>query len=242
VIEVFPQCRIPNNKQVDVTLRYVKDTSPVDVDQLSPDGRKLIQDARDIIKTARVLVQEKNAIELFQNFGWHTRDVDVSQARKDPHDLLPIDKSKARDDGQTSACEFCCFAKSTYVRHDSLSSARKHNDYQEPIKWLLSYAEEYAEHGKTVAGHGEDSHAALTSVSFALGIQVSRSHRLKQDGGLKTATSELITLFERFANGQSMDTVPDANKGAELREWFKSLDAYVRKVRSHARIHLLWYL
>jgi hypothetical protein len=67
---------------------------------------------------------------------------------------------------------------------------------------------------------------------------------------LKTATSELRTLFERFANGQSMNMVfgtanaliDDANKDAELRQWFKSLNAYIHKVRSHACIHLLWYL
>ena len=44
---------------------------------------------------------------------------------------------------------------------------QKHNDYQESIKWLLSYAEECAGHGKMTAGHGKDNHAALTSVSFA---------------------------------------------------------------------------
>lgn len=85
----------------------------------------------------------------------------------------------------------------------------------------MSYAEEYAGHGKHIAGHGKDSHAALTS-----------------DGGLQTATSELRTLLERFANGKSMDIVfdaanaliDDANKDQELRDWFKSLDAYVRKV------------
>jgi hypothetical protein len=70
---------MPSNKQIDETLRYVEDTPPVDIDQLSPDGRKLIQDARDIIETARVMVRKKNADELFQNFAWHTRDMDISQ-------------------------------------------------------------------------------------------------------------------------------------------------------------------
>jgi hypothetical protein len=73
------------------------------------------------------------------------------------------------------------------------------------------------------------------------------SHRLTQDGGLKTATSELGTLLECFANRQSMNIlfdvanalIDDANKAAELREWFKSLNAYVRKVRLRARIYLL---
>ncbi|KIM83645.1 hypothetical protein PILCRDRAFT_69340, partial [Piloderma croceum F 1598] len=101
VIEAFRQVRMPDNKQIDETLLYVKNTSPVDIDQLSPDGRKLIQDARDIIETARLMVQEKNADELFQNFVWHTRDVDVSHAKKDPNEVLPVDKDKAKDDGQT---------------------------------------------------------------------------------------------------------------------------------------------
>ena len=59
-----------------------------------------------------------------------------------------------------------------------------------------------------------------------------------QDLGLQTATSELRALLECFANGQSMDIifnaantlVDDANKDEELREWFKTLNAYVRKV------------
>ncbi|KAF7974468.1 hypothetical protein HWV62_12112 [Athelia sp. TMB] len=72
---------------IDETLRYVATNSPVDVNALSPDGKKLIQDARDIIETARVMVQEKNADELFQTF-------------KDPNDVLPVDKTKAKDDGQ----------------------------------------------------------------------------------------------------------------------------------------------
>jgi len=45
-----------------------RDTSPVDVDQLSGGGRKLVQDMRDIIETARVMVKEKNADDLFRNF------------------------------------------------------------------------------------------------------------------------------------------------------------------------------
>jgi hypothetical protein len=47
------------------------------------------------------MVQEKNADGLFQNFVWHTKDVDVSQAKKGPDEVLPVDKSKAKDDGQT---------------------------------------------------------------------------------------------------------------------------------------------
>jgi hypothetical protein len=59
---------MPHNKQIDKTLLYVRDKSPVEIDKLSPEGHKLIQDARDIVETARLMVQEKNADGLFQNF------------------------------------------------------------------------------------------------------------------------------------------------------------------------------
>jgi len=104
VIEAFRQGRMPDNNQIDSTLRYICDTSPIDIDKLSNDGRKLIQDARDIIETARLMVKEKNADELFQNFVWHTRDVgvnlDLGEAKKEAVEALGVDKAKAKDDGQ----------------------------------------------------------------------------------------------------------------------------------------------
>ncbi|KAF7967775.1 hypothetical protein HWV62_33189 [Athelia sp. TMB] len=96
VIEAFRQ----GNAQIDETLRYFATNSLVDVNALSLDSKKLIQDARDIIETARVMVQEKNADKLFQSFVWHTRAVDVDAAKKYSNDVLPVDKEKAKDDGQ----------------------------------------------------------------------------------------------------------------------------------------------
>jgi len=91
---------MPDDRQINEILLYVKNTFPVEIDKLFPDDRKLIQDARNIIETARQVVQEKNADELLHNFVWHTRDVDVSQTKKDPDEVLPIDKIKAKDDGR----------------------------------------------------------------------------------------------------------------------------------------------
>ena len=101
---------------------------------------------------------------------------------------------------------------------------QKHKDYQESIRWLLDYLEEYASHGRTVADHAKDSHGKLTS-----------------DDSLQQATSELRTLLERFANGMSMavigdamhDLWADAQKDEELRDWFRNVDAYIRKVRCY---------
>ena len=77
VIEAFRKGRMPSNKQIDETLKYVVDQDqPVDTEKLSPGGQKLIHDVKDIIETARRIVSDKNADEMFQYFIWHTREVD----------------------------------------------------------------------------------------------------------------------------------------------------------------------
>lgn len=96
-IEAFRQGRYPSNQQIDSAFRYVLERSPVYQDQLSPEGRKLIQDCRDIIETARLIVQDKNSDELFQNFLWNTNNVNLSNAKKDPGEVL-VAKSKVQDD------------------------------------------------------------------------------------------------------------------------------------------------
>ncbi|THH03681.1 hypothetical protein EW145_g6091 [Phellinidium pouzarii] len=103
VIQAFREGRFPDNSQIDDTLRYVKDNSPMDVGALSQDGQRLVQDVGDIVDTARAIVVEKNADELFQNFLWHTRQIDVSQAKQDPNSFVPVDGEKAKADGQQAA-------------------------------------------------------------------------------------------------------------------------------------------
>ena len=70
VVEAFRLGRMPDNAQIDRALTHVINNSPVDEGKLSPEGRRLTQDVRDVIETARVMVQRKNADELFQNFMW----------------------------------------------------------------------------------------------------------------------------------------------------------------------------
>jgi Family of unknown function (DUF5923) len=55
---------------------------------------------------------------------------------------------------------------------------------------------------------------------------------------LELAIAELRTLLEHFANNKLMDIVVDAvnaliddtRRDQSLREWFKSIDVYIRKV------------
>jgi hypothetical protein len=44
----------------------------------------LIQDVRDIIETARSMMREMEADKLFWNLVRNTRDIDISQAKKNP--------------------------------------------------------------------------------------------------------------------------------------------------------------
>ncbi|KKY23932.1 hypothetical protein UCRPC4_g02745 [Phaeomoniella chlamydospora] len=95
-----------------------------------------------------------------------------------------------------------------------------HSDYQQAIETLLSLAEEYGGHGKTVAQQGTGT--------------VKGAH---DDNSLQIAEADLKTLIERFANSTSTDDLwesinniyKDADRDPELKNWFKSLDKYVRK-------------
>lgn len=100
VIQAFREGRYPDNSQIDETLQYVTQNAPMDVSKLSRDGQRLVQDVRDIIDTARKIVVEKNADELFQNFLWHTTGADYARAKQDPSAITPVDKDKAAADGR----------------------------------------------------------------------------------------------------------------------------------------------
>lgn len=75
VIQAFRDGSLPTNKQIDEALLFTEKHSPVDVKKLSPDGRKLVDDIRDIIETARLQIITKNKDELMQNFIAHTQQV-----------------------------------------------------------------------------------------------------------------------------------------------------------------------
>lgn len=63
---------------------------------------------------------------------------------------------------------------------------------------------------------------------------------------MELAIAELRTLLERFANNKSMDIVIDAinaliddtRRDQSLREWFKSIDVYIRKVSLTLRYYI----
>lgn len=95
---------------------------------------------------------------------------------------------------------------------------QQHPDYSQAVQTLLSLAETYGKHGRTL-GEGSANTVKDTRTAFAM------------------AESDLRLLIERFANGTSTSGLweaigqiyKDAQKDEELRNWFKKIDTYIRR-------------
>ncbi|QRW17273.1 hypothetical protein RhiXN_05275 [Rhizoctonia solani] len=100
VIEAFRQGKLPDNQQIDETLKYLNSHSPVDLNALSPEGKKLIQDTRDIIETVspsdRRSEERRRAL---QNFVFHTEGTDFTRVKQNG-EVVPVSKDDAEKDRQ----------------------------------------------------------------------------------------------------------------------------------------------
>lgn len=102
-----------------------------------------------------------------------------------------------------------------------LYEVQQHKDYNEAMSWLLDTAEKYNSHAEHVIGKGVDAHQEASRNKHATGT-----------------VQSWITIFERFANGRSLEPVQnaadqmytDANNDPELRQWWKAADDYVHRV------------
>lgn len=113
-----------------------------------------------------------------------------------------------------------------------------HQDYLSAVETLLNLAERYAGHGRDVAQQGKGSvQGAHQDDALQLAeadLKVRNSDILRDDTNMLT---NIKTLLERFANSTSFDDLiesinqiyKDAERDPDLKNWFKNLDAYVRK-------------
>ncbi|KAK0200612.1 hypothetical protein DFS33DRAFT_1387828 [Desarmillaria ectypa] len=113
---------------------------------------------------------------------------------------------------------------------------QKHKDYQESLGWLLDRVEEYAIHGRNVVNDAQSEAGGafknvITTVAFYPFLMPFQSQ-------LQSTLSQLRTILERFANGQSMDLIidpfhalaDDAQRDTELRAWFREGTGWLRSV------------
>lgn len=95
-----------------------------------------------------------------------------------------------------------------------------HEDYSQAIDTLLRLAEQYTGHAKNVAGQTANT------------VQAGRDQ-----SSVQRAETDLRLLLERFANYTSFDDLfdsinqiyRDADNDPELKNWFTSIDRYVRR-------------
>ncbi|KAG9097000.1 hypothetical protein FS749_007302 [Ceratobasidium sp. UAMH 11750] len=108
-----------------------------------------------------------------------------------------------------------------YRLKKAMVKCQNYGGYQQSLNWLLTVVETHHGHSKTPASIGQDSAKNISGGPF-----------------LQLITSELHTLLERFVNGRSMNPTldhtgqlwDDAQKGVDIRNWFRKLDDYVRRV------------
>jgi len=114
-----------------------------------------------------------------------------------------------------------------------------HQDYQRAIETLIRLAEQYTGHGKNLAGQSKSqvqgAHQGDDALQLAeADLKVCAPALAAQK---KSMLTNIKTLLERFANSTSFDDVidsinqiyRDADQDPQLKNWFKHLDAYVRK-------------
>lgn len=113
-----------------------------------------------------------------------------------------------------------------------------HQDYQRAIDTLLTLAERYAGHGRDVAQQGKGS---VQGAHQDDSLQMAEADLKVCIPGFLCDNPDMLTniktLLERFANSTSFDDLidsvnqiyKDADRDPDLKNWFKHLDAYVRK-------------
>jgi Family of unknown function (DUF5923) len=127
VIQAFRRGRMPDNHQINETFSYLNSHPPVDINKLSPEGRKLVDDVRELLEVvsgvpastrelasqllpfqSRLQVHDKNADEILQKFIWHTSDERFRETAKDKAQAtvsngsnLPANQDTQRDGQQT---------------------------------------------------------------------------------------------------------------------------------------------
>lgn len=170
VIQALRDGRFPDNNQINETLDYAIRTSPVDLDKLSPDGKLLVEDVRDILETARMIIAEKNDGELFQNFAFSTRKGDPSRGAKSKSELMPADKKDFQQDASEAAAHLrtliTLFATNSearkllsdfgFVARDIFATgAAKVADKAKPSEQQLNQIDKSAPSGEWISADGQ---------------------------------------------------------------------------------------
>jgi len=98
ILTAFQNGKVPSNEQIDIALNsFLSSRSLAKPSyKLSSDGKVLVQDARNVVEQAKLLLLSKNEGDLLQDFIWQAQKVDGANAGLPGP---PVDKETAKQHG-----------------------------------------------------------------------------------------------------------------------------------------------
>lgn len=99
IANAFQLGKLPSNDQIDTTLNSFVASKALSSpsSKLSPEGRALVADLREVVNQAKYLVLSKNQGNLLQDFIWQTSHHDYKSIQLPES---PVNKAGAKDDGE----------------------------------------------------------------------------------------------------------------------------------------------
>ncbi|KAG0307291.1 hypothetical protein BGZ98_000631 [Dissophora globulifera] len=114
-LQALVKGRLPTNDQIDHFLSMAQNSSSIDAraHMLSSDGQALYRDYKELIRTTRDIVYEKNEQELFQNFIYHCSQAtdSTTQNVQTPNLDVGISSKKAKAEGKETLDNMVAVAK-----------------------------------------------------------------------------------------------------------------------------------
>ncbi|ORY17119.1 hypothetical protein BCR34DRAFT_583883 [Clohesyomyces aquaticus] len=98
IYSAFANGKVPSNKQIDVALNSALASKPLSSPskKLSSEGQVLVNDLKNVIEQAKLLLLTKNDGNLLQDFIWQTQQLSVANT---PVPGAPVDKNTAKQHG-----------------------------------------------------------------------------------------------------------------------------------------------
>ncbi|KAL2127165.1 hypothetical protein VTI74DRAFT_11217 [Chaetomium olivicolor] len=98
IISAFKNGKVPSNDQIDVALNSFLASKALSSpwQKLSPEGRELVDDVKEVVKQAKHLLLSKNDGNLLQDFIWQTQQWDAKSVAAPG---APVDKETAQQHG-----------------------------------------------------------------------------------------------------------------------------------------------
>ncbi|KAL2271494.1 hypothetical protein VTJ83DRAFT_865 [Remersonia thermophila] len=99
VFSAFKAGKVPSNEQIDVALNTFLESKSLAVpsEKLSPEGRELVKEFREVVTQAQYLLLCKNEGNLLQDFIWQTKQFDPTALTPPPD--APVNKELAQHHG-----------------------------------------------------------------------------------------------------------------------------------------------